>query len=131
MPRLAVPPRACLRAALPLLLALLLLPAAPRLRAQQAQPPQRATGANFKQAYKYSAEALRPFVYSTAVVPNWIGKTDVFWYEYRTSKGKQFVRVNAPLASREPLFDHVNLATLLSEMTRKPLDPTQLPLARA
>jgi dipeptidyl-peptidase 4 len=127
MPRLAVPPRPCLRRALPLLLALLVLSAAPRLDAQQ---PQRVTGANFKQAYKYSPEALRPFVYSTAVTPNWIGKTDVFWYEYRTSKGKQFVRVHPQRLSREPLFDHIKLATLLSEMTRKPLEPTQLPLAR-
>src|SRR5437879_4127090 len=110
-PRLA---RVRLGRALPLLLALFLLPAAARLGAQ---PPQRVTGANFKQAYKYSPEFLRPFVYSTAVVPNWVGKTDVFWYEYRTSKGRQWVRVNPQQRLRAPLFDHVKLATLLSEMT--------------
>src|SRR5262245_42822716 len=106
--------------ALPLLLALSLLPAVAPLAAQ---PPQRVTGANFKQASKYSPEFLRPFVYSTAVIPNWVGKSDVFWYEYRTAKGRQWVRVNPQQRLRAPLFDHVKLATLLSEMTRKPLEP--------
>src|SRR5271166_2703244 len=118
-------PRAHLPHALAILLALLVLPAASRLRADQ-----RVTGADFKQAYKYSPEALRPFVYSTAVLPNWIGKTDVFWYEYRTAKGKNFYRVNPKQATREPLFNAVKLATLLSEMTRKPLEPSLLPLFR-
>jgi dipeptidyl aminopeptidase/acylaminoacyl peptidase len=94
------------------------------------QANERVTGANFKQAYKYSPESLRPFVYSTAVVPNWIGKTDEFWYEYRTSKGKHFVRVSPRQGTRGPLFDAVKLATQLSEMTRKPLEPALLPLAR-
>jgi dipeptidyl aminopeptidase/acylaminoacyl peptidase len=88
------------------------------------------TGANFKQAQKYSPAYLRQFVYDTSVVPNWIGKTDSFWYSYRTSKGTQYYRVNARSAIKEPLFDRVKLCTLLSEMLHKPLDPTQLPLSR-
>ncbi len=107
------------------LLTALALSTASHLQADQ----QRVTGANFKQAHKYSPEFLRPFIYSTAVVPNWIGKTDVFWYEYRTSKGRQFYRVNAQQATREPLFNNAKLATLLSEMTRKPLEPALLPLS--
>ncbi|HYT87410.1 MAG TPA: DPP IV N-terminal domain-containing protein [Gemmataceae bacterium] len=107
------------------LLTALALSTASHLQADQ----QRVTGANFKQAHKYGPEFLRPFIYSTAVVPNWIGKTDVFWYEYRTSKGRQFYRVNAQQATREPLFNNAKLATLLSEMTRKPLEPALLPLS--
>jgi dipeptidyl aminopeptidase/acylaminoacyl peptidase len=87
------------------------------------------SGANFKQAYKYSPEFLKKFSYSTSVTPNWIGKTDTFWYEYRTSKGHNFYRVNPQQATREPLFDNAKLAAQLSEMTRKPLDPSLLPVA--
>src|SRR5262245_5779897 len=96
----------------------------------QSPADQRVTGANYRQAYKYSNEFLRQFVYSTTVTPNWIGKTDAFWYEYRTSKGKQWYRVNPSAATKEPLFDRVKLAAQLSEQVKKPLDPLQLPLTR-
>ena len=97
-------------------------------RAQLASDQQLAKGANYKQAYKYSPEFLRQFVYSTAVQPNWIGKTDSFWYQYNTSKGKQWYKVNAREATKEPLFDRVKVGAQLSEAVRKPLDPNQLPL---
>ena len=84
--------------------------------------------ANYKQAFKYSAEYLRQFVYSTSVLPNWIGKTDAFWYSYRTSQGTQYYRVIPKQTGKEPLFDHVKLATLLSEMTQKPVEANALPL---
>jgi dipeptidyl aminopeptidase/acylaminoacyl peptidase len=98
--------------------------------AQTPADPQPVKGANFKQAYKYSSEFLRQFVYSASVTPNWIGKTDTFWYEYRTSKGKQWYRVNPATASREPLFDRVKLGAQLSEQVRRPFEPLQLPLTR-
>jgi dipeptidyl-peptidase-4 len=99
-----------------------------------AQPPAettRLTGANFKQAHKYSNEFLRQFTYSLLVDPHWIGKSDLFWYEYRTHQGKQWYRVNPRAKSKEALFDRAKLAGLLSEQVRKPLDPLQLPLTRA
>jgi dipeptidyl aminopeptidase/acylaminoacyl peptidase len=116
--------------------ALVLLAAGGMLRAvTEAAPPPvemtRRTGANYKQARQYSNEFLRQFTYSTTVEPHWIGKTDSFWYEYQTSKGKQWYRVHPRDRSREPLFDRVQVAALLSEQVRKPLDPLQLPLARA
>src|SRR5947209_4883580 len=66
--------------------------------------PERVTGANYKQAFKYSPEYLRQFVYDSAVVPNWIGKTDSFWYSYRTSKGTQYWRVDPRQGTKTPLF---------------------------
>ena len=93
--------------------------------------PMPVTRANFKQAHKYSNEFLRQFIYSTSVEPQWIGKTDSFWYEYRTSMGKEWYRVQPRAALKEPLFDRVKLAAQLSEEVRKPLDPLQLPLTRA
>src|SRR5215510_11377620 len=85
--------------------------------------------ANYKQANKYSNDFLKQFVYSTAVEPRWIGKTDVFWYEYRTSNGKQWYRVDPRAATKLPLCDRARLAAQLSEEVRKPLDPLLLPLA--
>src|SRR5205085_2761551 len=93
---------------LAVLLALLCLAEAP---AQS----DRVVGANYKQALKYSPTYLRQFTYDTAVNPNWIGKSDSFWYAYRTSKGTHYYRVNPRLATREPLFDPVKLGTLLSD----------------
>jgi dipeptidyl aminopeptidase/acylaminoacyl peptidase len=88
------------------------------------------TTANYKQASKYSNEYLRQFIYDFSVTPTWIGRTDSFWYSYRTSKGTNYYRVNPRQGTREPLFDRVKLATLLSEAVRKPLDPPVLPLSR-
>jgi dipeptidyl aminopeptidase/acylaminoacyl peptidase len=88
------------------------------------------TQANYKQAFHFSPEFLRQFAYDVAVTPNWIGKTDTFWYEYRTSKGTSYWRVDCRQATKVPLFDAVKLATLLSQATQKPLDAAQLPLTR-
>jgi dipeptidyl aminopeptidase/acylaminoacyl peptidase len=122
-----LPPRALL-----VLLALAALAgwSLPPARSQTPAEPTPLKGANFKQAYKYSPEFLRQFVHTTAVTPTWIGKTDSFWYQYNTSKGKHWYRVDPRAASKEPLFDRVRLGALLSEQVRKPLDPSQLPIAR-
>jgi dipeptidyl aminopeptidase/acylaminoacyl peptidase len=104
----------------------LLIPALPLTAAES----ERVTHANYKQAFHYSSPFLRQFIYDTAVTPNWIGKTDSFWYAYRTSKGKTWWRVDPHQATKVPLFDHVKLATLLSEAVKKPLDAAQLPLVR-
>ena len=72
--------------------------------------PQPVTTANYKQAAKYSREYLRQFIYDTSVTPNWIGKTDVFWYSYRTSKGTNWWKVDPKQAAKTPLFDHVKMA---------------------
>ena len=67
-------------------------------RAQVASESQLARGANYKQAYKYSPEFLRQFVYSTAVQPTWIGKTDSFWYQYNTRDLAGWVTQGNPYA---------------------------------
>ncbi|MBM3997217.1 MAG: S9 family peptidase [Planctomycetes bacterium] len=95
-----------------------------------AQAPTRVSGANWKQAYKYSDAFLKQATYSLSVEPQWIGKTDNFWYEYRTSAGKVWHKVTPSQAKKEPLFDRVKLAAQLSEEVRKPLDPLQLPVTR-
>ncbi len=86
--------------------------------------------ANYKLANKYSKSNLAPLTYSDTVTPSWIGKTDSFWYSYRTSKGVRFWRVDPQKKTKEPLFDHDKLASLLAELSRKPVDANLLPLTR-
>src|SRR5262245_8353736 len=98
-------------------------------------PPARAdqdrvSRANYKLANQYSKAYVRQFVYDTAVTPHWIGKTDSFWYSFRTSQGTNYYRVHQKLKTKEPLFDRTRLGMLLSELTHKPLDPLALPLTR-
>ncbi len=80
----------------------------------KAQPPAR-VAANYKLANKYSDAFLKSFTYSTSVEPQWMGKSDAFWYEYRTSAGKQWYKVTPSQAKKEPLFDRVKLAARLPE----------------
>src|SRR5262245_43881439 len=86
---------------------------------------------NYQQAAQYSSEYLRQFMYDTAVTPHWIGKTDQFWYSYRTSRGTSYWRVDPKLGTKVPLFDRVRLASQLMELVQKPLEPFLLTLSRA
>ncbi len=99
--------------------------------AVNADEPNRVMRPNYEQAAQYSTEYLRQFLYDTAVTPRWIGKTDQFWYSYRTSRGTHYYRVNPKLATKVPLFDQVKLASQLTELLQKPIDAAQLPLSRA
>ena len=120
---MTVTPRYLIRLALPLL-------AASLYSTPVHAEPQPVQTANYKQALKYSDEFLRQFVYDTAVRPSWIGKTDLFWYAFRTSAGTRYWKVNPKLHSKEPLFDQVKVGTQLSEALQKPLDHQRLPLER-
>jgi dipeptidyl aminopeptidase/acylaminoacyl peptidase len=102
----------------------------PARRVTAADDRERVDTPNYQQAMQFNSQYLRQFVYDTAVTPHWIGKTDSFWYEYRTSTGKNYWRVNAKLGTKEPLFDRVKLGALLSEAVQKPLDAAVLPLQR-
>ncbi|MFO0881654.1 MAG: prolyl oligopeptidase family serine peptidase [Gemmataceae bacterium] len=86
--------------------------------------------ANFSLARKFSKENLAPFTYSTLVMPSWIGKSDRFWYAYRTSKGTQFYLVDPTKKDKRPLFDHDRLAAQLADQTRKPIEGHSLPISQ-
>ena len=86
--------------------------------------------ANYKQALRYGAANLAPLTYSSAVVPGWIGKSDSFWYSYRTSKGTAYWLVNPAKKTKVPLFDREKLSGQLAESSRKPIDANQMPLTR-
>lgn len=84
--------------------------------------------ANWKLANQFSQSYIRQYVYSTTLTPNFINKTDEFWYSWRDSKGVKFWRVNPKAKRKLPLFDSAKLAAQLSELSKKPYDTTNLPV---
>lgn len=84
--------------------------------------------ANWALSNRMSREALEPLVYSTTVIPNWIKKTDRFWYLWRTAAGRSYVLVDPEKKVKRPLFDHDRLAAALTESMKKPFEATNLNL---
>lgn len=84
--------------------------------------------ANWRLAERYTAQSLAPYFYSTNLAPGWINKGDTFWYSWRASDGVHFWRVDAKAKKKEPLFDSARMAALLSEVSKRPYDTTNLPI---
>ena len=85
--------------------------------------------ANFELAKKFSSKFLGQFVYGGSVSPKWIGKTDRFWYSYKTNEGTQYWLVDPEARSKVALFDREKLAFLLTEECRKPRDAGDLKIS--
>ena len=110
--------------ALAILTATLILVPAP------AAEPERVGGANFPLAQKFTREFVGTLVQEASVSPQWVGKTDLFWYSIKTPDGVKYWKVDPERRTKEPLFDQVKLAAQLSEAVKKPLDAGSLPLLR-
>ena len=93
-----------------------------------AQHPQ-GTPPNYKLAEKFSSDRLGKFLYSTSVRPKWIGKTDRFFYSFKTSTGTRYWLVDPKARKKRELFDHDKLAAALSAATQKPVTGTTLRLS--
>ncbi len=103
----------------------LLAAAAPPASAQHAH----ANTANWALADKFTPEALRPVLYSSAVDPHWIGKSDSMWYNWKDHTGSTFFLVVPALKVRRPLFDHAKLAAALTAASGHAYDGYNLPFA--
>ncbi|NRA95771.1 MAG: DPP IV N-terminal domain-containing protein, partial [Planctomycetes bacterium] len=90
---------------------------------------QEAVKANYDQAKKFSTSFLRQFTYGSAVSPQWIGKTDLFWYSFKTSDGTHYWLVDPNRKSKVELFDRESLAAQLTEACRKARDAGDLKIA--
>ena len=92
------------------LAAIFLIALAPLVTAQE-----RITGANYPLAQKFNKDFVAQHVQEVTVAPQWIGKTDMFWYSVRTATGTRYWKVDPAKKEKVPLFDHVALAAALSE----------------
>jgi dipeptidyl-peptidase-4 len=84
--------------------------------------------ADFKSAEKFREDNLIPKYGDLEVIPNWIEDSDIFWYSFKTSAGRNFYYVNAATKSRQPMFDSRYMAAEIRRITNHPYNELDLPL---
>ena len=84
--------------------------------------------ADFKSAEKFRADNLTPKYGDLAVNANWIEESDIFWYSFKTSAGKNYFYVNAATKSKLPMFDSKYMASELRKLTHHPYNDLDLPI---
>jgi dipeptidyl-peptidase 4 len=84
------------------------------------------TKGNYQLAARFSPSKLNKLVFSTAVDPHWLKKSDRFWYTYETPAGRKWYIVDPAKGTKQELFDNVKLASLITTMVRDPFDAQHL-----
>jgi dipeptidyl aminopeptidase/acylaminoacyl peptidase len=84
--------------------------------------------ADFKAAEKFRAENLTSKYGDLSVNVNWIEGSDIFWYSYKTSSGKNFYIVNPSARSKKLMFDNKFMAAELRKLTLHPYNELDLPV---
>ncbi|MBC7850449.1 MAG: hypothetical protein H7Y31_11975 [Chitinophagaceae bacterium] len=77
---------------------------------------------NYQLAARFSPTKLNKLVFSTAVDPHWLKKSDRFWYTYETPAGRKWYIVDPAKASKQEMFDNAKLASMLTMMVKDPFD---------
>ena len=106
---------------------LLLLAAAVLSLSAHAQR-QPVTEADYQAAVRFTPAKLRQMVYSLAVQPNWLEKSNRFWYNYRTAEGLNWYLVEADRKTKKFLFDNDRMAADLTRILKDPYDAQHLPI---
>jgi len=88
---------------------------------------QQLTRDDYARAERFLLGNFNKLVFKMSVVPQFIGKTDRFWYKNETRDGVEFVLVDPVLNMRQPAFDHARLAAALSTASGKAYDSRKLP----
>jgi dipeptidyl aminopeptidase/acylaminoacyl peptidase len=101
------------------------LASGPALRAARAQ----GTRADYERAERFLGSRLDSLVLNERAYPNWLGRTDRFWYTRDLPDGREIVLVDPVGPRRAPAFDHTRLAAALTEVLGRPIEATRLPLA--
>jgi len=84
--------------------------------------------ADFKAAEKFRSDNIASRLGDLSVNPTWIEESDLFWYSYKTSSGKNFYYVNAAARSKQLLFDSRYMASELKKLTLHPYNELDLPV---
>jgi hypothetical protein len=88
---------------------------------------QQLTREDYARAERYLIWNINKLVFKTQVVPQFIGKSERFWYKNNSRDGKEFVLVDPALNTRQPAFDQVKLAAALSSASAKAYEANNLP----
>ncbi len=86
------------------------------------------TKANYQLAAKFSPTKLNKMIFSTAVDPHWLKKSDRFWYMYETTEGKKWYIVDPAKAEKKLLFDNAKLAAEITKIVKDPFEAQHLGL---
>ena len=86
------------------------------------------TKGNYELAARFSPEKLKRMIFTTAVDPHWLKKSDRFWYEYETSDGKNWILVDPVRKTKTSLFDKDKLAMEITKIVKDPFDGQHLKL---
>jgi len=84
--------------------------------------------ADFKAAEKFRGDNLTSRYGDLSVNPTWIEETDIFWYSFKTSSGKNYYYVNAASKSKQLMFDSRFMAAELRKLTHRPYNDLDLPI---
>jgi hypothetical protein len=82
---------------------------------------------DYQRAQRFLPGNLRHQVFAADARPDWIEKTNRFWYRRVGPKGTEFVLVDAEKNTSASAFDHARLAAALSRATKREYKPTELP----
>lgn len=84
--------------------------------------------ADFAAAEKFRSDNLTPKYGDLSVNPNWIEESDIFWYSFKTSSGKNFYYVDAATKSKRQMFESKYMAAELRKLTHHPYNDLDLPI---
>src|SRR5215212_4415814 len=97
------------------------------LLALPAKAQEHANKGNWQLANKFSPANLRSVVFTTSVTPHWLGQSDSLCYDWKDHNGSTLYLVVPTTKTKKPLFDHVKLASQLSDLSHHAHDPHSLP----
>lgn len=85
------------------------------------------TREDYVRAESFMPQNVMKMLYRMDVTPNWIEKSDRFWYKINTPEGNEFILVDPTRKIRKPAFNHDRLAASLSEASGKAYVAYKLP----
>jgi dipeptidyl aminopeptidase/acylaminoacyl peptidase len=90
--------------------------------------PAQVTRADYERAM-HLRDKYKNLALNVPDAPNWVEKTDTFWYRKTVEGGHAFVLVNANTKEKKPAFDHDKLAAALSSASGEKYTGVTLPFA--
>jgi len=82
---------------------------------------------DYQRAQRFLPGNLRSLVSTSDITPNWIEKTNRFWYRKVGPTRTEFILVDAERNTSSPAFDHSQLASALSHAAHRAYDAAELP----
>lgn len=89
-----------------------------------------ATKANYALASRFTPVKLKKMVFDTSVDAHWLKHSDRFWYSFESTEGKVFNIVDPTKKTKNPIFDHVRMAAMLTEIIKDPFEAKHLPIKK-